>query len=145
MSATGSKHKVAHAGRAANNLTDLRVVGSVRGTYRASRRGAGAFGAGLSPFQRGTEIVERIRVTFSGRVQGVGFRQTVRTIARALAVTGWVHNEPDGSVTAEIQGRASEINALLTRLRARLEDSIASESTEPMSVVEGEESFEIRR
>ncbi len=89
--------------------------------------------------------MERIRVNFTGRVQGVGFRMTTRTLARAFAVTGWVRNETDGSVTAEVQGRRNEIDLLLTRLRARMDGLIRSESIEPMQVVDGEEVFEIRR
>ncbi len=45
-----------------------------------------------------------MRVTFRGRVQGVGFRFSAIHLARPLGLTGWVRNEPDGSVTAEIQG-----------------------------------------
>ncbi len=46
----------------------------------------------------------RRRYTVSGRVQGVGFRYRARYAAGQLGLTGWVENEPDGTVTLEVQG-----------------------------------------
>ena len=43
----------------------------------------------------------------SGRVQGVGFRYTALHEAQRLGVTGWVLNEPDGSV--RLVGRADDM------------------------------------
>ncbi len=51
----------------------------------------------------------RQRIRFFGQVQGVGFRFTVQMAARDHLVTGWVKNEYDGSVTAEMQGYAKDI------------------------------------
>ncbi len=47
-----------------------------------------------------------------GRVQGVGFRAFVQRNGRALGLTGWVRNMPDGSVEVVAQG-APETLALL--------------------------------
>jgi acylphosphatase len=58
----------------------------------------------------------RHRVRFVGRVQGVGFRATARSIAGRHPVTGWVRNEPDGSVLLEVQGSASDVAAFLDEL-----------------------------
>ncbi len=60
----------------------------------------------------------REAVRFTGRVQGVGFRATARDIAASLALTGWVRNEPDGSVSMQVQGPPDAIEALLGRLHA---------------------------
>ena len=38
------------------------------------------------------------QVFYSGRVQGVGFRYTVKRLASGFEVTGWVRNLPDGRV-----------------------------------------------
>lgn len=46
----------------------------------------------------------RVRVTVHGRVQGVGFRETVRRQAERLGVAGSVQNRPDGSVEAVFEG-----------------------------------------
>ena len=53
---------------------------------------------------------------FHGRVQGVGFRYKISYLADAFRVTGWVRNEYDGSVHAELQGAPEEIEQILTRL-----------------------------
>jgi acylphosphatase len=60
----------------------------------------------------------REAVRFTGRVQGVGFRATARDFAVSLALTGWVQNEPDGSVSMQVQGPPTAIEALLARLHA---------------------------
>jgi acylphosphatase len=52
-----------------------------------------------------------------GRVQRVGFRYWTQDEARALGLSGWVRNEPDGSVTALIAGRADVVTAMLEKLR----------------------------
>ena len=59
----------------------------------------------------------RRRVTFRGRVQGVGFRATARSVARAHPVTGWVRNEPDGTVLLEVQGTEEAVDRYLDGLR----------------------------
>ena len=39
-----------------------------------------------------------VRITITGRVQGVGFRESMRSVAQALELNGWVRNCEDGSV-----------------------------------------------
>ena len=51
-----------------------------------------------------TDTKERLSVQITGRVQGVGFRNFTQMRARQLGVTGWVRNEPDGSVRLEAEG-----------------------------------------
>jgi len=57
---------------------------------------------------------QRARVVFRGRVQGVGFRYTARAIASGFAVTGYVENEPDGSVELVAEGERAEVEAFIT-------------------------------
>lgn len=63
---------------------------------------------------------ERCEVRYSGRVQGVGFRYTVRQIAGGLEVTGFVRNRPDGSVQLVVEGTSQEIQRLLSNVQAEL-------------------------
>ena len=44
------------------------------------------------------------RLTISGRVQGVGYRDWTITTAQRLGLTGWVRNRMDGAVEALIVG-----------------------------------------
>ena len=61
----------------------------------------------------------RLRVRVTGRVQGVGFRDFVRRLARGLGLSGYVRNEPDGSVTAEVEGEPATAQAFVASLRER--------------------------
>jgi len=42
--------------------------------------------------------MKRIQAVVRGRVQGVSFRYYTQREAQRLGVTGWVRNQPDGSV-----------------------------------------------
>ncbi len=48
--------------------------------------------------------IVRCRYFFYGEVQGVGFRYRAKYAAELLDLTGWVENQWDGSVIAEVQG-----------------------------------------
>ena len=49
-----------------------------------------------------------------GEVQGVGYRYTMRMVAREAGVAGWVRNLRDGSVEAEVEGTAEQVDELLS-------------------------------
>ncbi len=57
--------------------------------------------------------IERRRVVYSGRVQGVGFRATCRWLAGGFEVAGYVRNLPDGRVELLAEGEPAEIDGLL--------------------------------
>ena len=63
---------------------------------------------------------ERREVYYCGRVQGVGFRYTARSIARGFAVTGYVKNLSDGRVQLEVEGTPAEVRAFLNAVRAEM-------------------------
>ena len=54
-----------------------------------------------------------IHVFYSGYVQGVGFRYTVRNTASGLGLTGWVRNLPDGRVELVCEGEEKKLNIFL--------------------------------
>ena len=56
------------------------------------------------------------RVIFEGRVQGVGFRYTVKDLARGFDVCGWVKNLPDGSVELHAMGEPAELDDFIREI-----------------------------
>ena len=50
-------------------------------------------------------------VLYSGRVQGVGFRYTAKTVASGYEVTGTVRNLLDGRVELVAEGTPEELEA----------------------------------
>ena len=57
------------------------------------------------------------RLTISGRVQGVGYRDwTIRT-AQRLGLTGWVRNRMDGAVEALIVGDDRAVGTMIDACR----------------------------
>ena len=57
-----------------------------------------------------------LQVFYEGHVQGVGFRFTVRHIAKGFDVTGWVRNLPDGRVELHVMGDEGEVRAFLDQV-----------------------------
>jgi acylphosphatase len=57
--------------------------------------------------------MQRLTVLYSGRVQGVGFRATIRQLACGYEVTGTVRNLPDGRVEVIAEGIRDELEAFL--------------------------------
>ena len=55
----------------------------------------------------------RRRVIVSGRVQGVFFRAACAETANALGVSGWVSNEPDGTVAAVFEGEVGAVEGMI--------------------------------
>lgn len=56
---------------------------------------------------------KRLHIEVSGKVQGVYFRQSTADTARALSLTGWVRNRPDGSVEICAEGDELALQRLL--------------------------------
>lgn len=54
-----------------------------------------------------------VEATILGRVQGVWFRGWTRDEATRRGLSGWVRNEPDGSVSALFVGRRATVEEML--------------------------------
>ena len=52
-------------------------------------------------------------LTISGTVQGVFYRESMRTQAERLGITGWVRNCSDGTVEAMVQGTPQAVTAII--------------------------------
>jgi acylphosphatase len=80
-----------------------------------------------------------------GRVQGVGFRWFVEREAHILQITGWVRNNPDGSVEVLAVGTPQQLAGLRARLqegpRAARVDDVKESEADPVG---GLNSFQVR-
>ncbi len=80
--------------------------------------------------------------TFTGRVQGVGFRFTARRFAVDLGLKGWVRNLADGDVELYVEGDAPVCKELIRRLEEHfMVHDLRLGEGEPSSGLTG---FEIR-
>ncbi len=61
--------------------------------------------------------IKRVRVTISGRVQGVGFRYFTRREGERLGLVGWVKNLPNGDVEAEAEGDEAQVDTFVEAIR----------------------------
>jgi acylphosphatase len=58
--------------------------------------------------------MERYTFRVDGKVQGVWFRRSTVQKAKELGLTGFVQNEPGGSVYVEAEGEKSKLMALVS-------------------------------
>ena len=82
------------------------------------------------------KIARKVRIY--GRVQGVFFRQWAVNQARALGISGWVRNCPDGTVEAHVSGDEAAVAEMVVALhqgppQARVED-VTVEAVDPEEV-----------
>jgi acylphosphatase len=81
-------------------------------------------------------VTRHLRI--SGRVQGVGYRDSLRGEALARGVSGWVRNRRDGTVEAVLQGGRESVEALIEWSRrgppaARVHDVDVSDATDELA------------
>jgi len=77
-----------------------------------------------------------VRLSISGRVQGVGFRAFTLRAARELGLSGWVRNRRDGTVEALVCGPSDAVEEMLARCRRGPRGSRVTKVL--LSAVEGE-------
>jgi len=85
------------------------------------------------------------RILFDGRVQGVGFRYTVKDLARGFDVCGWVKNLPDGSVELQVMGQEDEVAAFIREITVEspLARNISNHVESPIPLLENCRGFRI--
>lgn len=87
---------------------------------RRGRTAEGSPGRGAKNSRLETRRVmnrSRLHVFYSGNVQGVGFRYTVKTLAGGFELTGTVRNLPDGRVELLAEGLKDELSAFQQAIR----------------------------
>ncbi|TSC87370.1 MAG: acylphosphatase [Microgenomates group bacterium Gr01-1014_7] len=57
---------------------------------------------------------KHFNIKIYGQVQGVFFRASAREKAESLGITGFVQNQPDGSVYIEAEGEDDMLNQFLS-------------------------------
>ena len=85
-----------------------------------------------------------MRVSLSGLVQGVGFREATRGRAAELGVTGWVRNVDDGAVLVHAEGPGPAVAQLLEFLHRGPRAADVRELSVEEVRGEGHEQFAIR-
>jgi acylphosphatase len=86
-----------------------------------------------------------VQVFYEGNVQGVGFRWSVRNIAKGFDVTGSVRNLRDGRVELQVGGDDEEVRAFLDAiLQSELRAHIKKHSESPLAEPPAFRGFEIR-
>jgi acylphosphatase len=64
--------------------------------------------------------IVRLRIYYSGRVQGVGFRYTSQRLAHDHGVGGFVRNLPDGRVELVAEGHQDAVDELVAAIRRQM-------------------------
>ena len=85
------------------------------------------------------------QVFYEGRVQGVGFRYTVHSLAKGFEVRGWVKNLEDGRVELQVCGESEEIREFLKAiLESELNSYIKTDQTLEIPPMLDVKSFQIQ-
>lgn len=78
-------------------------------------------------------MIASVQVFYEGNVQGVGFRWSVRQIAKGFDLTGSVRNLRDGRVELQATGAEDEVTAFLEAiLQSELRAHIKKHTETPL-------------
>lgn len=82
---------------------------------------------------------------FEGRVQGVGFRYSVKQLAKGFDVIGWVKNLDDGRVELQIMGDEEELDDFLQEIHdSPLSHHIQEQEERDVPLLEDVKGFSIK-
>ncbi|MGN6219058.1 MAG: acylphosphatase [Microbacterium sp.] len=87
--------------------------------------------------------MRRVHVIVGGEVQGVGYRYTMRMVAREAGVAGWVRNRRDGSDEAEIEGTPGQVDEVLAWMASGPPGAVVDSATVTDAAPTGERGFEV--
>lgn len=103
-----------HENRQQNRCAQAAGCGYIGG---CSTRRAGLRKPELAPAMDAAMNRARLQIYYSGRVQGVGFRYTVKSLVTGFDVVGSVRNLPDGRVELIAEGAKPELEAFQQAVR----------------------------
>ena len=85
------------------------------------------------------------KIAYRGKVQGVGFRYSVRQIAEGFTVSGHAANLPDGRVEVFLQGDRDEVEAMEKEIgESHLASFIREVVGEEVNAIAGIKGFQIQ-
>jgi len=87
--------------------------------------------------------MRRVHVIVGGEVQGVGYRYTMRMVAREAGVSGWVRNRRDGTVEAEVEGTPDQVDEVLAWMAAGPPGAHVASAAVTEGSPTGERGFEV--
>ena len=97
------------------------------------------------PDQSSGSVIASIQVFYEGNVQGVGFRYSVRQIAKGFDITGSVRNLRDGRVELLATGEEDEVRGFVEAVgQSELRAHIRKHSEAPLANPPPFRGFEIR-
>lgn len=73
---------------------------------------------------------KQIRVFYSGRVQGIGFRYTVEDMAAQQKICGWAKNLDDGRVEVVAEAEEAVLNIFLMQISQNFSRYISDVNSE---------------
>ena len=88
--------------------------------------------------------VAQTRLRITGKVQGVFYRKSAQKRAQELGLKGYVQNEPDGSVTALVQGTPEASEAFYRWCQSGPPGAKVADVRQQTEEGEALEGFEIR-
>jgi acylphosphatase len=87
---------------------------------------------------------ERREVLYAGRVQGVGFRLTARSLALRFTVTGFVQNLSDGRVRMVVEGPVDQVRGASRAVGEAMRENIEATDTDSGPALGDCQGFSIR-
>jgi acylphosphatase len=90
-------------------------------------------------------MLQTVSLHITGKVQGVYYRQSARTKALSLGITGWVQNLPGQSVQIIATGRSGQLNEFMEWCKKGPPAAKVNQVTVTEQALEIFEEFMIRR
>jgi acylphosphatase len=98
-----------------------------------------------TPDQSSENMTSSVQVFYDGNVQGVGFRYTVKQIAKGFDVAGAVRNLRDGRVQLQVTGDEDEVRSFLDAIaQSELQAHIKNRTETTLTTTPAFQGFEIR-
>jgi acylphosphatase len=92
-----------------------------------------------------TAMIRSYKILIKGKVQGVNYRYNAQAMAHKLNLTGFVRNEHDGSVLAHAEGEEESVQKFIDWCNTGPKNADVTEVKPEEQVVQGYQTFEIKR